>query len=75
MSWLRHLRTLPPWRQAVYWIASLVALALVVWDLVDQEAQYTTIAVMVLVVIGTVALWAPDARSRRESEGRSVEDR
>ena len=63
MSWLTHLRTLPPWRQAVYWLASLAALGLVVWDILDQDAQYTSIVVMALVVIATVALWAPGARS------------
>ena len=63
MGWLKHLRTLPPWRQAVYWLASIAALALVVWDILDQDAQYTSIVVMALVVIATVALWAPGARS------------
>jgi hypothetical protein len=63
MGWLKHLRILPPWRQAVYWLASLSALALVVSDILDQDAQYTSIVVMALVVIGTVALWAPGARS------------
>ena len=66
MRWLRLLRTLPPWRQAVYWLASIAALALVVWDIVDKAAQYTSIVVLVLVVIATVALQAPD---RRGGEG------
>jgi len=62
MSWLRLLRTLPPWRQAVYWLASIAALALVIWDIVDESAQYTSIAVLVLVVVATIALRAPDRR-------------
>jgi ABC-type transport system involved in cytochrome bd biosynthesis fused ATPase/permease subunit len=67
MGWLRRLRTLPPWRQAVYWVASIAGLALVVWDIVDQDAQYTSIVVIALIVIATVALRAP---SRRRREGR-----
>jgi hypothetical protein len=67
MRWLRVLRTLPPRRQAVYWITSLAALALVIWDIVDQAAQYTSIVVVVLIVIATVTLQAPN---RRSGEGR-----
>lgn len=63
MRWLRLLRTLSPWRQAVYWFASIAALALVVWDIVDEAAQYTSIVVLALVVIATVALRAPNRRS------------
>ena len=63
MRWLRLLRTLPPWRQAAYWVASIAALALVLWDIVDQAAQYTSIVVAALVVIATVALQAPNRRS------------
>jgi hypothetical protein len=66
VSWLKRLRTLPRWRQAVYWLASITALGLVTWDIVDESAQYTTIVVLALVVIGTVALRAP---SRRSGEG------
>jgi hypothetical protein len=64
MRWLRDLRTLPPWRQAAYWLASIAALALVIWDIVDKGAQYTSIVVIALVVIATVALRAPQ-RARR----------
>jgi hypothetical protein len=63
MRWLRVLRTLPPWRQAVYWVASIAALGLVIWDIVDKAAQYTSIVVLVLIVIATVALQAPNRRS------------
>jgi hypothetical protein len=63
MRWLRLLRTLPLWRQAVYWVASIAALGLVIWDIVDQAAQYTSIVVLVLIVIATVALQAPNRRS------------
>jgi len=31
VRWLRDLRTLPPWRQALYWLASIAALAPVIW--------------------------------------------
>ena len=62
MGWLRTLRTLPPWRQAVYWFASIAALALVVWDIVDEGAQYTSIVALALVVIATIALRAPNPR-------------
>jgi hypothetical protein len=62
VSWMRLLRTLPPWRQAVYWLASIAALALVIWDIVDEDAHYTSIAVLALVVVATIALRAPDRR-------------
>ena len=68
MRWLRHLRTLPPWRQAVYWLASIALLPLVIWDILEEDAQYTSIAVVALIVIATVALRPPD---RRSGEGRS----
>jgi hypothetical protein len=64
MRWLRDLRTLPPWRRAVYWLASIAALALVVWDIADKGAQYTSIVVIALVLIATVALRAPTRRGR-----------
>ena len=67
MGWLKDLRALPPWRQAVYWITSTAALALVIWDIADKAAQYTSIAVLVLIVIATVALRAPKRRSRAKS--------
>jgi hypothetical protein len=55
------------WRKAVYWLASIAALALVVWDIADKGAQYTSIVVIALVVIATVALRAPtrSGRARR----------
>lgn len=59
-GWMRDLRTMPPWRQAVYWIASLGALAFVVWDIAAKDAQYTNIATVALIVIATVALRAPN---------------
>ena len=64
MGWLRALRNLPPWRQAVYWLASIAALALVIWDILDKGAQYTSIVVLVLVVVATIALQAPNRRGR-----------
>ena len=65
MRRLRDLRILPPWRPALYWLASIAALALVIWDIADQGAQYTSIVVLALVVIATVALRAPSGRRER----------
>jgi hypothetical protein len=66
VRWLRDLRNLPPWRRAVYWLASIGALGLVIWDIVDKSAQYTSIVVVVLVLIATVALRAPNRRRGEE---------
>jgi hypothetical protein len=66
VRWLRTLRTLPPWRQAVYWIASIAALALAIWDIADKGAQYTSVVVLALVAIATVALQAPDRRGKEQ---------
>jgi hypothetical protein len=63
VRWLRLLRTLPPWRQAVYWVAAITALGLVTWDIVDKGAQYTSIVAVALIIIATVALRAPNRRS------------
>ncbi len=52
-------RSLPPWRQVVYVIAVIGALALLIWDIVDKDAQYTTLGAVVLIVIAAVALRAP----------------
>jgi hypothetical protein len=38
----------------------------VIWDIVDKAAQYTSVVVLALVVIATVALQAPN---RRNGEG------
>ena len=54
------LRSLPLWRQAVYVIALIGALALLVWDVVDQDAQYTTVGFFVLIAIAVLALRAPN---------------
>jgi hypothetical protein len=59
MKWVTIFRSLPGWRQAIYVVAVVGAFALLIWDIVDKEAQYTTLGVMILVVIGTVALRAP----------------
>jgi hypothetical protein len=63
VRWLRLLRTLAPWRQAVYWLSSIAALALVIWDIVDKGAQYTSLVAVALIIIATVALQAPNRRS------------
>lgn len=59
MAWVKRLRTLPPWRQWVYVAAAVLALVLAVWDIADEGAQYTTVAVLVLVAIASISLRAP----------------
>jgi hypothetical protein len=53
-------RLLPAWRKLVYVVATLGAFALLIWDIVDDAAQYTTVAFFVLIVIATLALRAPN---------------
>jgi hypothetical protein len=53
-------RLLPAWRKLVYVVATLGAFALLIWDIVDDAAQYTTVAFFVLIVIVTLALRAPN---------------
>ena len=61
MKWLAMLEALPPWRQAVYWIAVIGMFAVLIWDIVDKDAQYTTVIFLVLLVI---AVWALRFRKR-----------
>ena len=56
MKWLAMLKAQPPWRQAVYWIAVIGMFAVLIWDIVDQDAQYTTVIFLVLLVISVWAL-------------------
>jgi hypothetical protein len=62
VGWVTRFRSIPPWRQVLYVVAVLGALALLIWDIADKGAQYTTVGVLVLVVIGAVALRAPTGR-------------
>ena len=55
MKWLAMLKALPPWRQTIYWIAIVGMVAVLVWDIADKEAQYTTAIFLVFLV---VAIWA-----------------
>lgn len=55
MKWLAMLRALPAWRQGVYWIAVIGLFAMLIWDIVDQGAQYTTALFLIFLVI---AVWA-----------------
>ena len=48
MGLIDQYRQIAPWRQVVYAICVLGVIALVVWDLVDEAAQYTTVGVIVL---------------------------
>jgi hypothetical protein len=60
MRWIERLRSLPVWRQVVYVLALIGAAVLLVWDIADQEAQYTTVAFLALIAVAAVALRAPD---------------
>ena len=51
MPLLDQYRGLPPWRLAVYVVCLLAAIALVVIDIVWKGAQYTTIALVALLVV------------------------
>ena len=66
MRGLWDLRNLPPWRQAVYWLVSIRALALVIWDIVGPSAVHG-IVVVVLGLIATVALRGSNRESVQES--------
>ena len=55
MKWLAMLKALPAWRQAVYWIAVIGLFAMLVWDIVDKSAQFTTALFLIFLV---VAVWA-----------------
>jgi hypothetical protein len=55
MRWLAMLEALPPWRQAVSWIAVIGMVAVLIWDIADKGAQSTTALFLVLLVI---AVWA-----------------
>jgi hypothetical protein len=59
MKWVTMLRALPRWRQVIYVLAVLGAFALLIWDILDKDAQYLTLGVMAFVVIAEVALRAP----------------
>jgi hypothetical protein len=48
---INRYRNLPPWRLAVYAVCITAVFGLVIWDLVDKAAQYTTVAVVVLLAI------------------------
>lgn len=60
MGWIERLRSLPLWRQAVYVVFLVAAAVLLVWDIVDKEAQYTTVAFFACIAIAAVALRAPN---------------
>ena len=51
MGLIDQYRQIAPWRQVVYAICVLGVIALVVWDVVDESAHYTTIGVIVLLAI------------------------
>jgi len=51
MGLIDQYRQIAPWRQVVYAICVLGVIALVVWDVVDESAHYTTVGVIVLLAI------------------------
>ena len=51
MGLIDQYRQIAPWRQLVYAICVLGVVALVIWDLVEESAQYTTVGVIVLIAI------------------------
>jgi hypothetical protein len=51
MGLIDQYRQIAPWRQVVYAVCVLAVIALVVWDLVDESAQYTTVGVVLLLAI------------------------
>lgn len=51
MGFIDQYRHIAPWRQVVYAICTLGVFALVIWDIVDQSAQYSTLLVIVLLAI------------------------
>jgi hypothetical protein len=51
-------------RQGVYWIALIGMFAVLIWDIADKGAQYTTVLFLVFLVIAVWALRFP-ARSLR----------
>jgi hypothetical protein len=51
---LDRYRKLPLWRLAVYFVCIIGAIALLVWDVVDKSAQYTTVATVVLLAIAVL---------------------
>jgi hypothetical protein len=60
MKWMEIFRALPPWRKVLYVVGVVGALAVLVWDIADKEAQYTTVAFLVLIALAAVALRAPN---------------
>jgi hypothetical protein len=64
MKWVAMLKALPPWRQAVYWVAIIGLFAMLIWDILDKDAQYTTALFLVFLVIAVWALRWP-ARTPR----------
>ena len=52
MGFIEEYREIAPWRQLVYAICTLGVFGLVLWDFFDQDAQYSTLLVIVLLAIG-----------------------
>ena len=51
MGLVDQYRQIAPWRQVVYVICTLGVFGLVIWDLLDESAQYSTLLVIVLLAI------------------------
>jgi hypothetical protein len=63
MKWVELFKALPVWRQVIYVVVVVAAFALLIWDIVDKGAQYTTLGVVVLALIGAAVLRAPVHRA------------
>jgi hypothetical protein len=54
MGMIDAYRNLAPWRQAVYAVCILGAFGLLVWDIVDKSAQYTSVGIVVLLAVAVL---------------------
>ena len=51
---IERYRSLPLWRLVVYVVCIVGAFALLIWDVVDKSAQYTTVATVVLLAVAVL---------------------
>jgi hypothetical protein len=51
MSYLDQYRDLPAWRLGLYCVLIAAAIALIVIDLAWKDAQYTTIALLIVIAL------------------------
>ena len=51
MGFIDQYREIAPWRQVVYAICVLGVVGVVIWDIVDQSAQYSGLLVIALLAV------------------------